>query len=197
MDLLASFVQAAVMTMLLLAPMMAATWGLRRVPNRHYVPRHAMLLLLVLGLLPYAAFAAEVAAPGIGDRVKDWGLGIVALLAIPAAFLAARKFLVAYIGRELPNLLHKLLDAGDEDDDRLVYALARWADRKAAKLGAAGPARFQVVAADLCARVKILRGQEARVVELLQAALEAAGSAADAVADEADAAAAPPEPPAA
>ena len=146
--------------------------------------RRHLVAILILLLVPALSAAAEIAAPGLLGRFKEYAVGLGLLLALPAAFLAARKALVAYLGREIPHLLRKLLDAGDEADDALVYALARWAERKAAQAGQAGPARLQVVAAGLCARLKVLRGQEARLADLLAAAVEAAGKAAAGVADE-------------
>lgn len=139
--------------------------------HRH---RLAVAAVLALLLVPALAAAAEVAAPGLGARVKEWAVAGALALILPAALLAAAKALKAYVAKEVVGLFHKLLDQGDEDDDRLTLAVVAWLDKKAAKLGAAGSARFLVVAADICARIKLLKGQDARVAGVLESIVEGA-----------------------
>lgn len=109
--------------------------------------------------------------------------GIVAFLSAKGVALASGAGLALLLGlaiklvpKLLSNLLgknlDKLLSTQDPADKELLLALVKWAEKKIPEPGQ-GKARFDLVAAKLVAWFPVLKKSEAKISELIEAAVTA------------------------
>lgn len=109
--------------------------------------------------------------------------GIVAFLSAKGVALASGAGIALVLGlaikivpKLLANMLGKKLDGllstGDPADKELLLALVKWAEAKLPEPGQ-GKARFDMVAAKLVSWFPALKKQEAKISELIEAAVSA------------------------
>lgn len=112
----------------------------------------------------------------IGGKVGAFALGAV----IPLVFVLVKKYIPAQLGKALSGALAKEMKAiGDIKDPKLkalVMALAvdlvKIAEYELPDPGQ-GAERYKRVAAKLCEMLPILKGQDKRIEELIEAAVNA------------------------
>jgi hypothetical protein len=125
------------------------------------------MILALFAVLSCAApaFAEEASK---GSSVSGW----LAVALLPLAWPFLKKFIVGRLVGGFVDLVGSALEAGDEDDDRLILAVVHWVEVKAKKLDAQGPDKFKAVAKNLSSRVKYLRGHEDRLADLMEEVAE-------------------------
>ena len=111
-----------------------------------------------------------ILAGKVGLAAGALGLGGILIL--------AKRFLPGILAKRASAELVKLMDPQSSDPKErelikaVVLALVRLAEYKIPDKGA-GDARYKAVADKLCSLVPILRGQEDRLKELIESAVEA------------------------
>ena len=127
------------------------------------------LIIAKLAALKLAVLGAFAATPAVGSSDSHGLLGVlVSLVMVPFIWAFVRKRIAKAAAENFTKLVRAGLEAGDEDDDVLILAIAHWIEKKAEKLGASNGDRPMVIAKWICERVKFLRGRESDLADLIK-----------------------------
>lgn len=101
-----------------------------------------------------------------------WLLGLAGTLLVPLLWSLAGKSLSSFLAAKFVSAVDEALAEGDEDDDRLVMEIVRWVDKKSDK-ALSKEDKIRAYTNALCSRISIMRGQEEKLLGLVEKVLKA------------------------